>query len=95
VRVAIYPEGRAVEIRGTFRMVNGRAEPIDSTHLTTSAENAETRELTFDRTAALMVDEEHGYRIYTLEPVLAGIDPYHLFDWEGAMKTTISMMRNS
>jgi len=71
LRVEIYPERRAVEIRGSYRLVNAGALPIDSIHVATATGGVETRAVTFDRTAALAVDDgEHGYRIYALEKPL-------------------------
>ncbi|AKJ02488.1 peptidase M1-like protein [Archangium gephyra] len=68
LRVELYPERRAVELRGTYRLVNGSALPIDSIHVATAAGGVETRAVTFDRTATLTVDDaEHGHRIYALE----------------------------
>jgi ABC-2 type transport system permease protein len=72
LRVEIHPERRAVEIRGSHRLVNGSARPIGSIHVATATGGVETRAVTFDRTATLSVgDEEHGYRIYALERPLA------------------------
>ena len=67
LRVEIHPRRRAVEIRGTYRLVNRGAVPIDSIHLATVPE-VETGPVTFDRPAALVLaDEELGHRIYALE----------------------------
>lgn len=79
LRIEIYPERRAAGIRGSYRLVNGGARPIDSIHLTTATGGVETRAVTFDRTAALVVDDEaHGYRIYALERPLAPGDTLRL-----------------
>ena len=67
VRVEIYPERREAEMRGSFHLVNKTADTIKAIHLTTNSA-VETREVAFDRAAAnTLFDEEHGYRIYTLE----------------------------
>ena len=67
LRVEIHPERRAVEIRGTYRLVNRSAVPIGSIHLAT-AHGVRTGEAAFDRPAArVLADHGHGYRIYTLE----------------------------
>jgi ABC-type transport system involved in multi-copper enzyme maturation permease subunit len=79
LRVEIHPKRRAVEIRGSYRLVNGSALPIDSIHVATAAGGVETRAVTFDRTATLAADdEEHGHRIYALERPLAPGDTLRL-----------------
>ena len=71
LRVEIYPERRAVEVRGSYRLVNNSAEVIDSIHVTTATGSVETQVVAFDRTATVTVDDdEHGYRIYALESPL-------------------------
>ncbi|MGH7718360.1 MAG: ABC transporter permease/M1 family aminopeptidase, partial [Gemmatimonadaceae bacterium] len=79
LRVEIYPERRAVGIRGTYRLVNGSALLIDSIHVATATGGVDTRAMTFDRKATLAVDdEEHGYRIYALERPLEPGDTLRL-----------------
>ncbi|OJT26045.1 hypothetical protein BO221_09440 [Archangium sp. Cb G35] len=79
LRVEIHPERRAVEIRGSYRLVNGSALPIDSIHVATAMGGVETRAVTFDRTATLAADDaEHGHRIYTLERPLEPGDTLRL-----------------
>ncbi|HEX2222687.1 MAG TPA: hypothetical protein VHN15_00625 [Thermoanaerobaculia bacterium] len=66
LRVEIYPERRAAEIRGTYRLANRGAVAIDSIHLATALA-VETGAITFDRPAApALVDEDLGHRIYKL-----------------------------
>ncbi|MBD2717280.1 hypothetical protein KBK19_19730 [Microvirga sp. STR05] len=66
LQVEIYPQQRAVEIQGTYRLVNNTPVPIDSVHLATGA-GVETTAIQFDQLAKeLLVDTVHGYRIYTL-----------------------------
>jgi ABC-2 type transport system permease protein len=66
VRVEIYPGRRAVDITGSYRLVNRSAQAIDSIHVATST-SAETRAMTFSRAATLALgDEAHGHRIYAL-----------------------------
>ncbi|HET9440141.1 MAG TPA: hypothetical protein VFO52_08215, partial [Longimicrobiales bacterium] len=74
LRVEIYPEQRAVDIRGSYRMVNDGDVAIDSIHIATATAGVETRAMSFDRTATLVVnDQEHGYRIYALaQPLQPG-----------------------
>jgi hypothetical protein len=73
LRVELYPERRAVSIRGSYRLVNQGAVPIDSIHLTTNPQLG-VGAITFDRPASgVVVDETHGYRIYALaRPLLPG-----------------------
>ncbi|HMG96741.1 MAG TPA: ABC transporter permease, partial [Gemmatimonadaceae bacterium] len=79
LRVEIYPERRAAQIRGSYRLVNASASPIDSIHLTTALGGVETGAVTFDRPSALALDDkEHGYRIYTLEKPLGPGDTLRL-----------------
>lgn len=71
MRVELYPAERAAEIRGTFRFVNRTAQPIDSLHVLPSPD-VETRALSFDRAARLVVDDSAlRYRIYALDRPLA------------------------
>ena len=66
LRVEIYPGRRAVDITGSYRLVNRSAQAIDSIHVATPL-SAETRALSFSKTATLVLsDAEHGHRIYTL-----------------------------
>jgi ABC-type transport system involved in multi-copper enzyme maturation permease subunit len=79
LRVDIHPERGGVEIRGSYRLVNGSALPIDSIHMATATGGVETRAAAFDRTASLTVhDEVHGYRIYALETPLQPGDTVRL-----------------
>ncbi|KFA94119.1 ABC transporter permease/M1 family aminopeptidase [Archangium violaceum] len=79
LRVEIYPERRAVEIRGSYRLVNGSALPIDSIHVATAMSGVETRAVTFDRTATLAVDDaDHGHRLYAFERPLEPGDTLRL-----------------
>lgn len=73
LRVEIYPERRAADIRGSYRLVNESETEIDSIHVAT-ASGGITRSVTFDRPSRLVTDDdEHGFRIYTLErPLRAG-----------------------
>lgn len=70
LHVEIYPDRRAVEIRGTYHLVNRSGGSIDSIHVGT-ASGVETGEVTFDRPAARVVaDDDLGHRIYALEQPL-------------------------
>jgi ABC-2 type transport system permease protein len=73
LHVELYPERRTAEIRGTYRLVNRGAVPVDSIHVATVA-GVETGPVAFDRTATAVVNDEHlGHRIYALQtPLRAG-----------------------
>jgi ABC-2 type transport system permease protein len=70
LRVEIYPDEHAVDLRGSYRLVNKTTAPIDSVHVYVRPE-VETRSIAFDRSARpVLMDEDVGYRIYTLERAL-------------------------
>lgn len=67
LRVEIHPERRAVDIRGTYRLVNRGAAAIGSVHVAT-VPRVETGAVIFDRPAKLVLsDDDRGHRIYALE----------------------------
>jgi ABC-2 type transport system permease protein len=74
LHVEIYPEKRAVDIRGSYQLINRNNVDIDSIHVSTSMSGAVTKAITFDRKATLVVDDDqHHYRIYALSnPLKAG-----------------------
>ena len=79
LQVEIYPDRRAVEIRGSYRLKNNNKQAIDSIHVATAVGGVETRELDFDRTTRLVVDDnQYGYRIYALERPLQPGDSMQL-----------------
>ncbi|MDQ3689037.1 MAG: hypothetical protein M3406_03195, partial [Chloroflexota bacterium] len=70
LRVEIYPDEPAVDMRGTYRLVNQTGVAIDSVHVVTDLD-IDARSMSFDRPArAAVVDEETGYRIFALERAL-------------------------
>ncbi|HYW09224.1 MAG TPA: hypothetical protein VE913_19855, partial [Longimicrobium sp.] len=73
LRVDIYPKRRAVDIRGSYQLVNGTGTPIDTIHVAT-APGVRTGGVTFDRRATrVLVDDDHGHRIYALaQPLQPG-----------------------
>jgi ABC-2 type transport system permease protein len=78
LRVEIYPDRRAVEIRGTYHLVNRSGVSIDSIHVAT-ASDVETDTVSFDRPAATTVaDKELGHRIYALATPLQPGDSLEL-----------------
>ena len=68
LRFEIYPELSAVDMRGSYRLVNGSGVPIRSVHVETPhGPDYEVRSMAFDRNAKPeVVDGKHGYRIFTL-----------------------------
>jgi ABC-type transport system involved in multi-copper enzyme maturation permease subunit len=78
LHVEIYPDRRAVDIRGTYRLVNRSEIAIDSVHVATVSD-VETGDLEFDRQATrVLADEELGHRIYALERPLQPGDSLRL-----------------
>ncbi|HZY80748.1 MAG TPA: M1 family aminopeptidase [Cyclobacteriaceae bacterium] len=73
LQVEIYTEKRAVDFRGTYSMVNPTGRAIDTVFVTT-APGVENHQISFDRTANPVIDEELGFRIYVLEKPLAAGD---------------------
>jgi ABC-2 type transport system permease protein len=71
LHVELYPERGDLEVRGSYRLVNREAVPIDSLHLRLPRQ-IEIRSMEFGRPAAVAhSDERHGYHIYRLERPLA------------------------
>ncbi|HEX2123552.1 MAG TPA: ABC transporter permease, partial [Thermoanaerobaculia bacterium] len=73
LHVEIYPERRVVDVRGTYALVNGSAEPIRSVHLFLNPA-VTTRGVAFDRQSRMAVaDDELGHRTYELaQPLQPG-----------------------
>lgn len=73
LRIELYPERPALDMRGSYRLVNRSGVVIPSVHVETPrGPNYKVRSLTFDRTAKPeLVDGELGYRIFALERPLA------------------------
>lgn len=72
LRIEIYPDTPAVDMRGSYRLVNQTGVPIRSVHVESpSGRDYEVRSMKFDRTSKAEVeDPEHGYRIFALERAL-------------------------
>ena len=67
LRIEVYPGEPAVDMRGTYRLVNRSGVAIDSVHVVTLPE-IQTRSISLDHAArTALVDEETGYRILVLE----------------------------
>ncbi len=78
LRIEIYPEEPAVDLRGTYRLTNRTGAAIDSVHVFV-VPGIEVRSISFDRAARpVVVDEEVGYRIYALGRALAPGDSLEL-----------------
>ncbi len=84
LRIELYPERRAVDIRGSYALVNSSGVPIESVHVAVPM-GITTRAVAFDRPARLALDDKkHGHRIYTLERPLRPGDTLRLdFDVHG------------
>jgi ABC-type transport system involved in multi-copper enzyme maturation permease subunit len=78
LHVDIYPRRRAVDIRGSYRLVNATAAAIDSIHIA-PVPGVKTGAIAFDRAAVrVLADEEHGYQIYALKAPLQPGDSLQL-----------------
>jgi hypothetical protein len=78
LRVEIYPEMPAADLRGTYRLVNRTGVAIDSIHVYT-VPDVQVRSISFDRGATpVVIDEGNGYRIYALERPLQPGDSLQL-----------------
>jgi hypothetical protein len=74
LRIEIYPEQTAVDISGTYRLINRTATPIRTVHVETPRERDgyAVRSMSFDRAARPQVtDASYGYRIFELAQPLA------------------------
>ena len=79
LRVEIYSDAPAVDLAGTYRLVNRTGEAIDSVHVSRVSPPVHVRSISFDHAAELvLVDEEVGYRIYALEHALEPGDSLQL-----------------
>ncbi|MES2648997.1 MAG: M1 family aminopeptidase [Bacteroidota bacterium] len=78
LQVEIYPKKQAVDIVGTYLLLNNTSIPIDSVHLAmgTGVETLETKfNLPF---MEMLADQEHGHHIYALENSLKPGDSLRL-----------------
>jgi ABC-2 type transport system permease protein len=73
LRFEIYPERGAVDMRGSYRLVNQTGVPIRSVHIETpSGRDYKVRSMKFDRgVKPEIVDPAYGYRTFALERALA------------------------
>ena len=78
LRVEIHPDDQAVDLRGSYELVNRSDVAIDSIHIVLSPE-IEARSLSFDRAStAVLLDKELSYRIYAIAPPLEPGDSIQL-----------------
>jgi hypothetical protein len=78
VRVEIHPEEGAVDLRGTYQLVNRTAQPVDSIHVTIHPA-IEARSITLDHGARpVLEDAQLNYRIYALAQPLEPGDSMRL-----------------
>ena len=79
LRVEIYPDEPAADLRGTYQMVNRTGTAIDSVHVMFADRGIEARSISFDRgSTPATVDDETRYRIYRLERPLEPGDSLQL-----------------
>ncbi|HYH08725.1 MAG TPA: M1 family aminopeptidase [Thermoanaerobaculia bacterium] len=73
LRLEVYPDTPAVDMKGSYRLVNQTGVPIRSVHVETpGGGDYEVRSMQFDRASKTeLVDPKHGYRIFALERALA------------------------
>jgi ABC-2 type transport system permease protein len=70
LRLEIHPDEPAVDMRGSYRLVNRTGTAIDSIHVVIDRD-VDTRSISLDRMARpMVVDEDTGYRIFALERAL-------------------------
>lgn len=67
--VDIYPSRRAVDIRGTYAMVNRTGAPLRDLHIMVNPELTAAR-VTIAGAKLVSRDRKHGYSIYRLDPPL-------------------------
>ncbi|HKO58105.1 MAG TPA: M1 family aminopeptidase, partial [Thermoanaerobaculia bacterium] len=68
--VDLFPERRAVKIRGSYQLMNRTGRPVDELHVTMSSD---VRDYTvaIPGTSVKTADKQHNYTIYRLSPPLA------------------------
>jgi ABC-2 type transport system permease protein len=79
LRVEIYPERPAAELRGGFQLVNQTSAPIDSVHVSFMEPKLSVRSLSFGRGARqVLADDDAQYRIFALDRPLEPGDSLRL-----------------
>ena len=69
--VAIYPERRAVEIKGTYTLVNKTGAPLSELHVSHNPQTLTRCAVSIPGARVKSDDPELGYTMYTLSPPLA------------------------
>ena len=69
--VQIFPERRAVEIRGEYTMVNKTGKALDEIHVTVNPQSLTTWKIDIPGTRVKSDDRELGYLMLTFDPPLA------------------------
>ena len=78
LRIEIYPDEPAVDMRGSYLLVNRTGVAIDSVHVVINRD-VDARSVSLDRaTKPVVVDDETGYRILALEQALQPGDSLRL-----------------
>ena len=78
LHVEVHPDEPAVDMRGSYQLVNRTGAAIDSLHVVIDRD-VDARSISLDRVAKpVVVDEETGYRIYSLERALGPGDSLRL-----------------
>lgn len=78
LRVEIYPDDPRADVHGTYLLINQTERPIDSVHVFLPP-GARAQTFSLDRaTTPVVVDDEAGYRIVSLERALAPNDSVRL-----------------
>jgi ABC-2 type transport system permease protein len=78
VAADIYPEERRVAVFGTLRLVNESKEPITDIHVLSYDPDVEVAALELPNAELAHVDEDLGYRIYTLATPMQPGDAFDL-----------------
>ncbi|MFL5557163.1 MAG: hypothetical protein ACJ794_00890 [Gemmatimonadaceae bacterium] len=78
LRVEIYPDQPAADLRGSYRLVNRTTAAIDSVHVVVNRD-MKVRSISVDRASReIITDNEVGYRAFALDRALAPGDSVNL-----------------
>jgi ABC-type transport system involved in multi-copper enzyme maturation permease subunit len=69
--VAIHPERRAVEIRGTYTLVNKTGQPLRELHVSVNPQTLTSWKIILPGARVKSDEREFGYTVYTLDQPLA------------------------
>jgi ABC-type transport system involved in multi-copper enzyme maturation permease subunit len=80
LRVELYPERTAADLRGTFTLINNTGTPIDSVHVLVNRD-MQVRSVSVQGGTAALTDSAAGYRIFALDrPLTPGYSIDLTFD---------------